>query len=96
VLIVHPIFFNFFFPCHVLKSGNTTLSGYITSKNVSKELKNFLPLLFKVIMQQHSQLPKEELVGVQDNHDTDVEIADELSDFENLTQHGETHQVQTH
>jgi hypothetical protein len=37
----------------------------------------------KLIMQRHSQLSEEELVGIQDNHNANAEIANELSDFEN-------------
>jgi hypothetical protein len=37
----------------------------------------------KLIMQRHSQLSEEELVGIQDNHNANAEIAGELSDFEN-------------
>jgi hypothetical protein len=66
---VRPIFFKhlLFFPCHVLKSSNATLLGRVAFENVSKELKNFFLLLFR--MQQ-----KETLVGVQDNHDVDAEL----------------------
>jgi hypothetical protein len=34
-----------FFPCHVLKSSNATLSGRAAFENVSRKLKNFLLLL---------------------------------------------------
>jgi ElaB/YqjD/DUF883 family membrane-anchored ribosome-binding protein len=51
------------------------LSGHITFENVSKEFKELFASADEVIMQQHSQLSKEKLVGIQDNHDTVLDLS---------------------
>jgi hypothetical protein len=67
---VRQIFFKLllFFPYHVLKCSNATLSGRVAVETLSKELKNFLLLLLS------NNATEEELVGVQDNHDVDAEL----------------------
>jgi hypothetical protein len=52
-------------------------------RECEQKVKELSASAVEVIMQRHSQLSEEELVGVQENHDADAEIAWELSEFEN-------------
>jgi hypothetical protein len=61
--------------CHLVRARHL--------RKCEQRVKELAASTVKVIMQQHSQLSKEELVGVQDNNNDNAKISREVSDFKN-------------
>jgi hypothetical protein len=68
-------------PCP--KKQKSHLSRAHRLRECEQNVKELSASVVEVIMQRHSQLSEEELVGVQENHNADAEMTGELSDFEN-------------
>jgi hypothetical protein len=74
VLIAQPIFFKFLLFFRPSKKQQCHLVKACRLRKCEQRVEELSASAVKLIMQRHSQLSEEELVGIQDNHNSNAEF----------------------